>query len=165
MKNLLLEKALKELNCDRILIARLHPNMNTEFNYEGTPVCPICHKIHLVDPDLSFSVIFEEKKEHVFSVVDYIKNIPVSILEKEFKGDTEKIVMSCAQLVENLKCVRHLQKLDMEIIFNQLLSSNNHIWGVLSFQYTQVPNWINNEEESILFMRKIKEYKLLLNNC
>ena len=142
----LLKKSLIELNCDRAIVAKIHP-----FDLKDN-----------IDT-LVFSSIFEElKNPEVPSVKEYVRNIPYKVLQLEFGGDKDYIVVG-NKLDNNLitpeKCLSHLNKLSCEVIVNQLLYNKNYIWGILSFQYNLCPAYIKNKDIEYKYKELIKQYK------
>lgn len=146
MLALLLKKSLIELNCDRALVAKIHPfDLKDNIN------------------SLVFSSIFEElKNTEVPSVKEYVRNIPYKVLQLEFGGDKDHIVVGNKldkHLITYDKCLSHLNKLNCEVIVNQLLYNEDYIWGILSFQYNLCPAYIKNKDIDYKYKELIKQYK------
>jgi hypothetical protein len=142
----LLQKALLDLKCDRAIIAKIHPLDLSNLD------------------ELVFTTIFEECGPGIFSVSNYVKNISANILNLEFKGDKNLVVIANRNSVFNTKCIDHLDKLGMDIIINQLLYTNNYTWGILSFQYLKPPSFLENNILTLSYLKIIQNYKFTLNN-
>lgn len=135
----IINKALRELECSRVVVAKLHSSVPTNFY-----------------PDL-FSVYFEALDKNTFSIKDIVVNKPISILNVEFEDDLDKISINLYK--DNDKCVKHLKNVDCILMINQLLHYNNIVWGVLSFQYKATPFYLNSDEILASYLNKMKQCK------
>jgi hypothetical protein len=142
----LLKKSLIELDCDRTLLAKIHP-----------------FDLHENKNVLVFSSIFEELKNYknLGSIKEYVKNIPYNVLQLEFGDDKDFIVVANKLEVnpEEIKCIDHLDKLGCEVIINQLLYSEDYVWGILSFQYKNCPYYVKGTNIENNWKTTIIQYK------
>jgi len=123
----LLNKALIQLHCSRIVLAKIH---------DISPTSPLS----------VFSVIFEEiQNDSIQSIKQTVINIPSSVLLLEFGNNKDKVVVANISTIKknNLKCLAHLKTIHSEVIVNFLLYTHNYIWGILSFQYQTIPPYIH----------------------
>lgn len=140
----LLKESIEILQCDRAVVAKLHSNSSNDLNYT------------------SFSIMFEELSEGTLSIYNHVKNIPSSVLSKEFGKNNDIIVIGNKKDITQIKCLAHLDKLNVEVIINQLLYNNIDIWGVLSFQYKECPSYLLNQQLEDYYLNLIKSYKFKL---
>ncbi len=118
----------KQLNADRAIVA-------------------LFHQTNLDCDDILFTVMLEELSEGTKSIYPIVKNIPKNIIDLEFKNDLDSIVLGIYN--ENLpsKCTDHLRQIEANVIINMLLKFNNYYWGILSFQFKEIPFYLKDKQE------------------
>lgn len=83
-----------------------------------------------------FSVTYEYLQDGIFSVKDIIRNIPISILEKEQPYyNNNLLVVNQNNPSLPPRCLNHLKNIESKTIINCLLRFNTTITGILSIQF------------------------------
>lgn len=122
--NSVLNKFRVELNADRALIALFH-----QLNFDSN--------------DMVFTVMLEDLSKGTNTIYPTVKNIPRNIIDLEFKNDLDSIVVGVYSPLLPYSCVKHLEAINSKAIINLLLKLNNYYWGILSFQFKEIPIFIN----------------------
>ena len=105
--------------------------------------------------DKVFSIMYEYC-EDTFSISQIVKNIPISILQKEqefYKNDI-LVVNKHSSLLD--VCTAHLDKIGTEVIVNYLIRFNKLIVGILSLQYTKAKHIKTYSDLSLEDITKLK---------
>ena len=132
-----LRQSIIDLDCDRAIIAKLHSNPLLINSLDCDCECN-------TDTQL-FSIVFEEKKLSTSSIYKIVKDIPFSKLHLEFFEGKESLIIGNIHNVKQEACTNHLKHIGVEVIINQLLYNETHIWGILSFQYQIAPVYLTKD--------------------
>lgn len=140
--NLLLKEYLQKLKADRALIALFHQG-------------------GIGSSDVVFTVMLEELSFNTPSVYPIVKNIPRNIIDIEFKDNLDSIVLGIYKEDLPSKCTEHLKRINVKTIINMLLKFDNYYWGILSFQFKEIPQILMSKEviqedlkKQLLFYKK-----------
>lgn len=148
--NVVLKNYRVDLNADRVVIALLHQKS-------------------LGSLETVFTVLLEELSPNTKSIYPIVKNIPPNVINLEFKNDLDSMVVAVKRDFLPTPCTHHLEAIECKTLINTLLKFENFYWGILSFQFKEIPPFINNDDIIIDSMHtKLIEYRdyvaLLVNN-
>ena len=119
VKTILVELA-QQFNADRIVVASIHSTCVEDLG--------AYNKV--------FSVVFEHSND-TFSISSVIKNIPISVLERELAFYKDNILVVSKNSSFPKKCISHLTNINAEVLINCHIKIDKLIIGVLSLQYTK----------------------------
>lgn len=141
----LLFSYLNTLKCDRALIAGFH-------------------KEEIKEDSIVFSILIEELSKGTKSAYPIVNNIPFSIIEMEFQDKRNQVVVAVNHPDKPELCLKHLNNIGCKCIINQLLYLNDYLWGILSFQYKEIPSYVDNNKLNPQYYSLIKQYKKEIEN-